>query len=1025
MTGSPTATAAPERSPSVLAVLVVRDAAGWLRETLAALSAQTYPRLAVLAVDDASSDGSTDLLRDALGERRVIALPHPQGFAGAVQSALELPVASEADFVLVMHDDAAVDPDAVARLVEAAVGIGVERVGVVGPKVVDWEHPRELRDVGRSADLFGHAYGPLQPGEIDQGQFDRVLEVLCVSSASILISRDAWKRAGSFDERLDTEHQGLDLCWRARVAGFRVLMTPLARTRHRSAEAAGERDDSRRHRSPRYREDRAALASVLKNYSFLSLLWIVPLALAMGAVRLVFLLLSRRFEEAYELVAAWGWNIAHLPGTWSRRRRVQKVRRVKDRQLRRFMESAGVRWPRWFQTAERILEEQREIEAEDQDKPVTRRLRDRTASLVGAHPVIVASVLGIAIGAVAIRSFLGPEALAGGALRGFPASPSGFIGELISGYRTTAIGGSLPASPALGALGGLSGLLFGSTALAQKVVLVGAPVLGAILLYRAASRLTGRAGPAVVAAAAYLVSGLVLWSFSEGRLDLLVGLAVLPAAYERVEAAFSRTDPADGRWRFVAGVGVTLAVLIAFYPGGALAVAVLVIIEAAFGGARGRGLVLMAMALLVAAILLFPFVPSLIAGGGAGFTSFIGSTDLAAIARLSPAGGPGTWELAAFLPVAALISFALVGAELRVHAIRAALAAVAGLSLAWLAAGGWLPAVVSNPTAYLGLAAVAESLLVAFGLASVSRGLGREAFGLQQVGTAALVVVLAAGIALQSATGMVGSWVVGGPDEIPAAWAVVDNAARGDFRVLWIGENDGTRFPAPGGDPQGVVGAGDATLAYGITDRAGTSALDIGRPTVGPGIDRLRESLSEIVSGTTEHGGALLAPFGVEFIVADTAHLPAAAAGHLDTQVDLDLIPAAGLVIYRNAAAIPPAAIVEADAQTERVMRASGMADTTRLGDPETSPLKPVEGGWSGGRGSGTVFVATEYQGAWQLEGTDAEPGRAFGWATMFAPTEAPVTVRYGTQLPATIQAWLLAMVWIAALWITRKPVAA
>ena len=39
MTGSPTATAAPERLPSVLAVLVVRDAEAWLRETLASLAA--------------------------------------------------------------------------------------------------------------------------------------------------------------------------------------------------------------------------------------------------------------------------------------------------------------------------------------------------------------------------------------------------------------------------------------------------------------------------------------------------------------------------------------------------------------------------------------------------------------------------------------------------------------------------------------------------------------------------------------------------------------------------------------------------------------------------------------------------------------------------------------------------------------------------------------------------------------------------------------------------------------------------
>ena len=225
-----------------------------------------------------------ELLEQALGDRRVIALPEPRGLAGSLKAALELPVASEADFVLLLHDDAAMDPDVVQRLVEAAVGIGVDRVGVVGAKVVDWEQPRRLRDVGMSADLFGHAYAPLQPDEIDQGQFDRVLEVLSVSSSSMLIAREAWKRAGLFDERLDAEFEGLDFCWRVRTSGFRVLMTPLARTRHRSATAEGERATAERDRSPRYREDRAAIASMLKNYSLLSLVWIVPLAVTLGRV---------------------------------------------------------------------------------------------------------------------------------------------------------------------------------------------------------------------------------------------------------------------------------------------------------------------------------------------------------------------------------------------------------------------------------------------------------------------------------------------------------------------------------------------------------------------------------------------------------------------------------------------------------------------------------------------------------------------------------------------------------------------
>jgi GT2 family glycosyltransferase len=1024
MTGSPTATAASGRAPSVLVVLVARDAAGWLRECLSALAEQTYPRLGVIAVDDASDDDSREILTSALGEQRVVALPEPVGLAGALDTALALPVAAEADYVLLVHDDAALDPDAVTRLVETAVGIGVERVGVVGAKVVDWEEPRRLRDVGRSADRFGHPYTPLQEGEIDQGQFDRVLEVLCVSSSAMLIARDAWKRAGGFDERLDSEHVDLDFCWRVRIAGFRVLMTPLAGVRHRAATAAGERGPRVRHKSARYEEDRAALAAMLKNYSLLNLLWLLPLFFVLGLVRLLMLVLARRFEEAYDLLSAWGWNVAHLPGTLSRRRKIQKQRRAKDRTLRRFMESAGLRIPRWFQTAERILEEQREFEEGDEGQPAARRFRDRTASLVGTHPVIVASFLGLVIGAVAIRGLLGSEALAGGVLPRFPATPAGFLAELDSAYRTTWLGGDLLASPALALFGGLSGLLLGSTALAQKVLLAGLPALGAVLAYRAFARLTGRPGPSVVAAASYGLSALMLWAFSQGRLSLLMTLVVLPPIAERLEVAFGPHEPGDGRWRFAVGLGVTLAVGVAFDPGVALAALVVVAIQAIGGTARGRGLLLTGAAALAAAVLLFPFVPVLVADGGAAFRSLIGTTDVPALARLTFGPGPGTWEIAAFLPIAALLGFALTGAEYRARSIRAVAAGLAGLALSWLAAAGYLPSAFANPTAYGALAATSMATMIAYGLSSVLTGLGREAFGLRQVGTVLLTVVLTAGIGLQVIAAMIGGWAVGGLDEIPPAFAVISSGTKGNYRVLWVGRDDGRPFPPPGGDPMGLAPAGADSLGYSLTGRGGVTALDTGRPMAGTGDDAVREALNEILSGTTSHGGALLAPFGVRFLVAAQDALPAGAQARLEAQLDLDRIPASDLAIFRNAAALPPAAAFESR-DLGNLVTSELPVEIARVGDAGVRPLKAAEGGWVGEAQGGPVVISTEFDGAWELVGSDLPPERSFGWSTSFrAADPGPVEIRYGAQLPRTIAIALMAAVWATALWITRKPVA-
>jgi GT2 family glycosyltransferase len=1018
---TPTAAAAPPRVPSVLAVLIVGDAGEGLRDCLSALAAQTYPKLGVLAVDDGSTDGSAEVLAEALGEGRVITLAAREGFARALDAAAAHPVAAKADFLLVVRDDVLLDPDVVTRLVEAAVGIeGLEGVGVVGAKIVDRDDPRLLRDVGRSADRFGHPYSPLQPGEIDQGQFDRVLEVLSVSSSAMLVSREAWQTTGLLDHRLDPVREALDLGWRARLAGFRVLMTPLARVRQAREDASEETLSGEQ----RYEEDRAAIASMLRNYSLFSLLWLLPLALFLGLIRVLYLMLGRRFEEAYDVGKAWAWNVAHLPGTLSLRRRTQKARKVKDRQLHRFMASGGLRLPRWFQAAERILEEQRELEEEEAELPAGRRLRDRTRSLVGAHPVLVASALGAVVGAVAVRGLLGPEPIAGGVLPSFPTKASGFMTELVSGFRTTGLGGSLAASPALALLGGVSWAAFGSTALAQKVVLAAGPALAAILAYRATVRLTSRPGPAVVAASSYGLCALTLWGFSEGRIAFLGLLIVLPPLVERLEVAFGREGPTDSPWRFCVGVGITLAVGVAFFPGTVLAVGVAVAVLVIGGSARRRGLGLAAGAFLVGAVLLFPFLPTIVSGRGAAMGSTIGTTELAALGRLVLGPAPGDSWVAWFLPVAAAVSFGVVGPAFRGRASRAAAMTVVSLGLAWASGAGWLPAAAANAQAYLALAAVGEMLLVAYGLSSVLSGIGRESFGLRQIATAVLAGALIAGIGLQAITAMVGGWAVGGPEQVPAAWAVVESGAEGDFRVLWTDEPDGSPFPAPGGDPIGVVDAGPATLAWGLTDRGGITALDTGRTLTGEGSDRIEEAISEILSGTTVHGGALLAPFGVLYVVAEPSRLPTSAYARLRHQVDLDLVPTGGLTIFRNALALPPAGSLRADAAQRDVLASSNPAIQQRLTPIPGKALNPAEGGWNGAANDGAlVFVGTAFDGAWELEGSDRPPDLAAGWATSFPSAQGPVRVRYGAQLPRTISIVLLAIAWVSALWITRKSV--
>ena len=108
--------------------------------------------------------------------------------------------------------------DAVEQLVETAER--VDGAGVVGAKILDADHPGVLLDVGQSIDRFGYPYSPLEAGEIDQGQYDRLREVMAVSSSAMLVRGDLAAAIGLPDDRFPTRFADVDFCWRARVAGL-------------------------------------------------------------------------------------------------------------------------------------------------------------------------------------------------------------------------------------------------------------------------------------------------------------------------------------------------------------------------------------------------------------------------------------------------------------------------------------------------------------------------------------------------------------------------------------------------------------------------------------------------------------------------------------------------------------------------------------------------------------------------------------------------------------------------------------
>src|SRR4051812_40772646 len=139
----PPRTRAPKaRTVDVTAVLVSSDGARWVPEALTARAASTAQPVQVVCVDTGSADGSADLLRAAYDG--VLELPRGTAFGAAVRAGLQ--TVPPTGWVWLLHDDAAVEPDALAALLAHAEQS--PSAGLLRPKGRGLGGPRRLREGG-------------------------------------------------------------------------------------------------------------------------------------------------------------------------------------------------------------------------------------------------------------------------------------------------------------------------------------------------------------------------------------------------------------------------------------------------------------------------------------------------------------------------------------------------------------------------------------------------------------------------------------------------------------------------------------------------------------------------------------------------------------------------------------------------------------------------------------------------------------------------------------------------------------
>ena len=1008
-------------APPVVASMVVYQPGPWFVESLQALAAQTYPQLQTLFLVVGTQDGDgegidtdlTELIHSVLPQAVVRHIEGNPGF-GLVSNEVARLVDGEGGFFCLLHDDVALEPEAIERLIEETYR---SNAGLVGPKLVEWDDPTILQSVGLNVDRIGEVEPLIGDNEKDQEQHDSVRDVFALSSACLLIRSDLFRELGGFNRQIDFFGEELDLCWRAHLSGARVLIVPAAKARHRNGIDSRATNVERTSAQARNR-----VRTVVTLSGGLQLPFVMLQMLVASVVQVAAGIFGGGFTAALASLRASLAVVIDLPYVLRRRSEVRPLRLVAASEIHDLQVSGSARFSSFVRRRSRRIQQASLAQKDRKDAVKHQRFVTNVFIAIIAF-VLLGSRSFVLHGVSRIGEFL--------PMRAVSESPRALVTSFVSGWTQGGFGsaGSNSSGYVLMALAGA--ISFGRTGALQTALIIGTVFVGAFGMWKVPTgyfSLRARA----IGMAMYVAVPLPYVALSKGRLSDLLVYAALPwvlRLFVRAELGLRGAK----QTQLLATAVLFAAVVFAFVPT-FLAIVVWVAIAWIIGGfiaqanlrqaiAVGR----IVVALVVGALVLnAPWVSQFanaqwmdhFIGNQAASVQRVGFTQLA---RFD--GGLlrfGVIALGLYIPV--FVSVVVTRSNTFIWATRS-------LSLVVLT-GMLIVAIDANVVNIAAPSFGQLSAIVACGLALGAGALASFVFDDELtlayrwwkpvVACAVVASFVGALPAVSMAVG--GSWNQSKTAIADLYTQMQDNPPEGDYNVVYVGRSEVL--------PVSSLRVSDE-VAFAVADDGELTMRD---RWVKPNdlSSNVESALHAIIWRETVRGGRLLAPLAVRYVVVPQIDggestiekplpLPEDLLAALSTQLDFRRVYlASDLVIYENMAWVPSLSILDDNSSAlskqagDEVLLSSELKSTmpiARVGDVASVATEV---------GASTVHLAVPFSNQLRLDvaGADVQPRVAFGGTTAFDVSDGgPATLKYKTPISQylfiVVQSllWLLVMV--------------
>jgi len=273
-----------------------------LKEALDSVLRSKYQNLEIIFVDNGSTDASAYFVKRNYPMVKVVKNKQNLGFSGGFNSGIRV---SKGKYIALLSNDMTVDPNWLNPAIE--IMEKDPKKGLVGFKRLVLGTKDLLDGIGGDLYLCGRVklIGAL---EIDKGQYDHVIEDLDYIGGAMVLRREALKKTGLFDPHFFIFSEDIDLCYRLRKNGYKVVYIPYSIIYHKG-QSTLKRLKSRMYLE--YMADRSRIRCAIIHFTIIRLL-------SVFLIDLIWLTLTNSTYKM-ALIKGYLWNLKHISDALKRR----------------------------------------------------------------------------------------------------------------------------------------------------------------------------------------------------------------------------------------------------------------------------------------------------------------------------------------------------------------------------------------------------------------------------------------------------------------------------------------------------------------------------------------------------------------------------------------------------------------------------------------------------------------------------------------------------------------------------------